>query len=170
VQIFKKPLYQVHLGGPWQGMSIVRKLYYSLPLWENRMGNGLRRIPLTIVLSLVLLFSLYNSTTGRWQTSFGQDEEQDGAPLTVKTDKGTYTTGETVTVDGLVLNPILGETVRLGNVSDSNVRITPDESGHFVKDNLYLFDAYKQPGDYKILVTYTNQTAESEFGVSLPPS
>lgn len=83
-------------------------------------------------------------------------------------------TGKTVTVDGTVQNPIPNGTVRFdiygpaGNVSDSNVRITPHESGHFVKDNLYLFDAYKQPRQYRILVTYSNQTVESEFGVSLP--
>jgi hypothetical protein len=76
------------------------------------MGNDLRDTSVTAIISLVLLFSAYFSTAVEGKTQGEQGTGQE-APLSVNTDKGTYLTGETVTVDGTVQNPIPNETVRL---------------------------------------------------------
>jgi hypothetical protein len=75
--------------------------------------------------------------------------------IDVKTEKKVYVMGEIVTL-WCCEDPKANETVSLnvygtaGSVSDCYVIIMLDESCHFVRDKLYLFDAYRQAGTYEI--------------------
>ncbi|WKT58794.1 EB domain-containing protein [Candidatus Nitrosotenuis chungbukensis] len=122
----------------------------------------------TIVLSLIVVSSAFSSN------AFGQLVDGTIPPLSVKTELPLYDEGDSVVFSGLIKNPDVNNaidiTVRvLGPLINgtSNKIVTVDQihpvGGSFEGAFVVSGQLWKAAGDYKILVNYGPQKAETTF-------
>lgn len=123
---------------------------------------------------VVLFLSLIVLTMG-FTSAFAQVDSSQIAPLSVKTELPLYDEGDTVTFSGFIKNPdannLIDVTVRvlgpLVNGTSSNIvqvkQIKPQLDGSFEGEFIVAGPLWIKKGDYRIVVNYGPQKAETTF-------
>lgn len=123
---------------------------------------------------VVLFLSLIVLTMG-FTSAFAQVDSSQIAPLSVKTELPLYDEGDTVSFSGFIKNPdannLIDVTVRvigpLVNGTSSNIvqvkQIRPQLDGSFEGEFIVAGPLWIKKGDYKIVVNYGPQKAETTF-------